>query len=264
MEQKALELIRNIANQIPRQSCSGNTLEGAAMECGAVITAERFPDFGKSTRTRCLRLGLTGPIPNGLLLPLQEKPELLGNVFQTFIMQIAANYDKTAQKIAEDFRKYRSSRAQPGASALSSERLYEIGFVLYTALNVFLSQEYGAESSMMSKELDFFKDRLNRRIQWQLSPQAAPGRGWLVAAIADLVRQYPKAFLMRPGYVCIRPERLCLLLQEKNRDKTISIPEIIRQLRSEQLLSMDKSGVATKKIKGYGRCLHIAKQRLLQ
>lgn len=81
LEQKALDLIRNIANQVPRQSCSGKALDGALIECGAVITAEAFPNCGRSTRTRCLRLPLGEPIPNGLLLPLQEQPELLGNVF---------------------------------------------------------------------------------------------------------------------------------------------------------------------------------------
>lgn len=262
LEQKALELIRNIANQVPRQSCLGSALEGTAMECGAVITAEAFPNCGKSTRTRCLRLGLTGPIPNGLLLPLQEKPELLGNVFQTFIMQIAANYDKTAQKIAEDFQLYRYSRAQPGADAVSSERLYEIGFVLYTALKVFLSQRYGADSPLMSEELNSFQYRLNRWIQWQLSPQAAPGQGWLVAAIANLIGEYPGEFLKREGYACIQPTRLCYLLQKKCQNETITVPEITQLLRSEGLLSMDKSGVATKKIKGLGRCLYINMQKL--
>lgn len=264
LEQKALDLIRNIANQVPRQSCSGKALEGAAMECGAVITAEAFPNCGRSTRTRCLRLGLSKPIPNGILLPLQEQPELLGNVFQTFIMRVAENFGEVTQQIAEDFRQYRNARSKPGARAVDSERLYEIGFVLYTALKVYLSQQYGPESSITEEELRLFQKQLNPRIEWQLSPQAAPGHGWLVAATAQLARQRPKEFFFRSGDLCIPSKRLCYLLQEICRDKTINLADIIRQLRNEQLLSMDRSGDATRKIKGLGRCLCINEQKLLR
>lgn len=42
LERKAMDLIRDIANQLPREARSGKTLTGIAMECGAVITAEYF------------------------------------------------------------------------------------------------------------------------------------------------------------------------------------------------------------------------------
>lgn len=264
LEQKALVLIRDIANQIPRQSCSGKSLDGALMECGAVITAEEFPNCGRSTRTRCLRLPLRESVPNGLILPLQERPELLGNVFQAFIMRTAGNLEGVTQQIEEDFHEYRKNRSQPGTSPANSERLYEIGFVLYTALQVYFSQEYGPDSSIVGEELSRFQNRLNACIAWQLSPQAAPGRGWLISATAGLYRKFPKEFFYRSGYICIPPRHLCGLLQQFCHDRTISESDIIRQLRSEQLLSTDKSGASTKKIKGLGRCLCIDKQRLLR
>lgn len=264
LEQKALELIRNIANQIPRQSCSGKTLEGAAMECGAVITAEVFLNCGRSTRTRCLRLVLNSSIPNNLLLPLQEHPELLGNVFQKFIVRTAMDFEEVTRKISVDFQEYRNMRAQHTSGQVSSERLYEIGFILYTALKVFLEREYKPDSSITQEELSSFQSRLNWWINWQLSPQAVPGRGWLVVAIAELAKRFPNEFYRRPGYMCIQPERLCSLLQKYCRNEAITILDITRQLRSEQLLSMDKSKASTKKIKGLGRCLYINTQRLLQ
>lgn len=263
LEKKALELIRNIANQVPRESRSGNTLEGSAMECGAVITAEAFPNCGRSTRTRCLRLVLSEPIPNSRLSPVQEHPELLGNVFQKFIVQIAGNFEKIVQQITDDFRGYRSRRAQTGASPVSSERLYEIGFVLYTALKIYFEQEYGPESSIVEQELSRFHKHLNSCIAWQLSPQATPGHGWLIAAIAEMVTLLPKKYFCRPGYMCIPPQHLCYFLQKHYNDKTISVPDITRQLRNEDLLSMDKSEVATKKVKGLGRCLCIDLQKLM-
>lgn len=262
LEQKAMELVRDIANQVPRQSRSGKVLDGSVMECGAVITAEAFPNCGRSTRTRCLRLPLREPVRNDTLLPLQEQPELLGNVFQTFIMQIAGDFEGTTRQIAKDFREYRQSRAR--STSAESERLCEIGFVLYTALKMYLWQEYEPSSSKVQDELNRFQACVMQRIRWQLSPQAAPGRGWMISATAELVKRWPKEFLWRPGYVCITPGKLCCLLQKRYGDKTINVHEIIGQLRGEQLLAIDRSGAATKKIKGYGRCLHINKQKLLR
>lgn len=263
LEKKVLEFIRNIANQVPRESCSGNSLEGSTMECGAVITAEAFPNCRRSTRTRCLRLILKDPIPNNVLKPLQKCPELLGNSFQEFIMRVAGSFEEIVQQITDDFQGYRSGRAQLEAPSVSSERLYEIGFVLYTALKIYFEQEYEPDASIVEQELSRFQDHLNGCIAWQLSPQAAPGRGWLISATADLIKNYPKEFFYRAGCVCITPKHLCYLLQECYRDKTISVPDITRQLRSEDLLSMDKSEVATKKVKGLGRCLCIDLQKLM-
>lgn len=262
LEKKTLELIRNIANQVPRESRFGNTLEGSAMECGAVITAETFPNCRRSTRTRCLRLILNEPIPNSLLSPLQEHPELLGNVFQKFIMRVAGSYEEIVQQIADDFQGYRSRRAQPGAPSVNSERLNEIGFVLYTALKIYFGLEYDSNSSEVSAELKRFQEHLNLWIDWQLSPQATPGHGWVITAIAEMVALLPKKYFCRPGYMCIPPQHLCYFLQNCHNDKTISGPDITRQLRNAGLLSMDKSEVATKKVKGLGRCLCIDLQKL--
>lgn len=177
-------------------------------------------------------------------------------------MRIAGNFEGITRQIAEDFQKYRQKRAMSVSAEI--ERLYEIGFVLYTALKVFLSQEYGPDSPKTGETLRIFQDYLNGWIDWQLSPRAAPGQGWLIAATADLVRQLPPKYFCRPGYVCIPPRELCHLLQRCSGDRTISVPDITSQLRNEGLLSMDKSNVATKKVKGLGRCLCINEQKLLR
>lgn len=177
-------------------------------------------------------------------------------------MQIAGDFEGITRQIAEDFREFRQSRAR--SVSAENERLYEIGFVLYTALQVYLSQEYGPDSPIVEEELNQFQARIMKRIHWQLSPQAAPGRGWLISAIAELVKREHDQFFWRSGYACIPRMQLCYLLQRRYGNETIDAPDIILQLRSENLLSMDKSGVATKKIKGLGRCLCIDAQRLLQ
>lgn len=261
LEQKALDLIRDIANQLPRSSCSGKALEDRVMECGAVITAEAFPPCGASTRTRCLRLILEHPVSNSLLLSIQENSELLGNVFEMFIKSVASQYDRIEHQITEDFREYRKRRAHSGECAVHSERLAEIGFVLYTALKTFLSV-YAPDSNFLSGTLKQFEKCVNAWLEWQLSSQAMPGCGKLLSAIVALVRSAPNEFVPRQGYACITPSRLCALLQNYCQDATISVPDVIRQLRMGRLLSMDKSGTATKKIKGLGRCLCIDVQRL--
>lgn len=203
-----------------------------------MITAETFPSCERSTRTRCLRLVLNEPVPNHLLLSFQERPELLGNAFQSFIMRTAGNFEKITQQIAEDFQEYRKGRAQPGAPSVASERLYEIGFVLYTALKVYFSQKYGPDSPKTGEKLTDFQKRLNSWIDWQLSPQAAPGRGWLISAIAALSKQCPREFYWRQDDICIPTKRLCQLLQTCYRGRRIKREDIIEQLKSEELLFM--------------------------
>ena len=140
-ERKVLELIRNIANQSPREARSGKTLTGSGMECGAVFTAEKFPNCGKSTRTRCLRLCLSEPVPNTVLAPLQELPERLSNIYFQFISYISRNFNRISSEIAEYFLLYRASRCAPDAVIVPSERLAEIGFILHTTLRIFLKSD---------------------------------------------------------------------------------------------------------------------------
>lgn len=180
-------------------------------------------------------------------------------------MQVAGRFDEIVQQIADDFQGYRSRRARPGAPSVSSERLHEIGFILYTALKIYFEQEYGPEASIVKQELSHFQNHLTGCIAWQLSPRAVPGRGWLIAATAEIVRLLPKKYFCRPGYLCIPPQHLCYFLQKYCNDKTINESDIIRQLRNEDLLSMDKSGVATKKVEKLEnqRCLCINLQKLM-
>lgn len=257
LERKALELIRDIANQLPREARSGNALTSAEMECGAIITAEYFPDCGLSTRTRCLRLVLTEPIPSSLLTPLQESPELLGNVFVAFIAHVAAHFDKIAADIKADFQFYRAQRAQMDAPLVKSERLAEIGFILYESLRTFVEifpQNVEEDKAILRN----FQAWINNKIRWQLSPEALPESGDIVIALLPrVIQEHPHRFIFRDGCACIQPDELRELLQRYCPQQIITLQKVFNSLRRTNLLEMDQSGASTRKIKGRGRCLCI-------
>lgn len=260
LAQKALELIRDIANQRPREARSGKSVVGAELECGAVITAEEFPACGKSTRTRCLRLVLNEPILNQVLEPLQRQPELLGNVFMAFITYVAGHFGEISEQIKEDFQAYRARRSQPNAAAVPSERLAEIGFVLHTSLKIFLSIRYGPEQ--MDGILDEFTRHLNSWIAWQLSPGASPEQNSITALLPSVIQNYPSAFIPKGGFFCIPLSKLCNLLQRYIPHRTITEKEVLAALRNEKVIRISKGGDPTEKIPGIGRCLYIDPRRL--
>lgn len=258
LERKALDLIRDIANQLPREARSGNALTGATMECGAVITAEYFPDCGLSTRTRCLRLVLSDPIPSSLLTPLQATPELLGNIFAAFIAYIAAHFDEISAKIKADFQRYRAQRAQKDAPVVKSERLAEIGFILHETFRIFL-EAFPHEGGKIAQT---FQDWVNYRIDWQLSPEAQPGGDCLIALLPRIIHDNPRSFLFREGCACIRADNLRELVQRYCPQQTITLSCVFDTLRRANLLEMDRTGDSTRKIRGLGRCLCVSLQRL--
>lgn len=256
---KALNFIRDLANQDPREAKSGKSVTGTKMDCGVVITAEFFPECEQSTRTRCLRLKLQGPIPNDAIYPFQQNPAQLTLVFREFIRRVAAQYTALVGRITSDFNDYRIRRSQDTSHTVPSERLAEIGFFLHEALSVLLSI-FPQENSR--DILSQFQNHINDWIAWQLSPDAAPGlRGNIAAAIPLLYRKYPHAFLEHHGCWCIGLEDLCDLLRNELRDGSIDQLSVTSLLRRKGALLMDKSGNATKKLKGR-RLLHIIPERL--
>lgn len=188
LERKALGLIRDIANQRPREARSGKTLTSAVMECGAVLTAEYFPDCGLSTRTRCLRLVLAEHIPSSTLTPFQETPELLGTVIAEFISHVAAKFDEIATDIKADFQSYRIQRAQKDASPVKSERLAEIGFVLCKTLHIFM-EIFPLDVEIRDKILESFQSWVNYRLDWQLSPEASPKSDIVIALLPRIIKE---------------------------------------------------------------------------
>ena len=261
LERKALELVRDIANQLPREARSGNTLTGAELECGAVITAEYFPDCGLSTRTRCLRLVLSEPVPSSLLTPLQATPELLGNVFAAFIAHVAAHFDTISAQIKSDFQIYRTQRAQMDAPLVKSERLAEISFILHTSLRIFL-EKFSHKDLRCEKILQTFQDWINHKIKWQLSSEALPQRDCIIALLPRIIRENQGRFLFRDGCACISPAQLQDILQRYHPHQTIPLQRVFDSLRRADLLEKDRSGASTRKVKGRGRCLCINMHRL--
>ena len=260
-QKKALNLIRDLANQDVREAKSGKSVVGTKMDCGVVITAEFFPDCEQSTRTRCLRLKLQGPIPNNAIYPFQQTPARLTLIFEEFIKRVAEQYNALVDKITSDFNDYRSRRSRDNSRAVTSERLAEIGFFLYETLNVLLSifPRKGCEDILSQ-----FQDHVNGWLTWQLSPSAVPNLRKdvaIAAAIPRLYRKYPHAFKKHCGCWCIGLDNLCILLRSELMNETIDQLSVTSLLRQKGALLMDKSGVATKKVKGC-RLLHIIPEKL--
>lgn len=245
--EKALALIRDIANQDAREVKSGKTLVSNKLDCGVVFTAEFFPSCGRSTRTRCLRLKLNSRIPNATLQPLQENAVILGNVFKEFIRRTAISYPNVVQKIADDFHAYRRRRSEVDAPLVESERLAEIGFCLTEALDIFLELFPKSDSKEV---LAGFQNRINRWVDWQLSADAAPDFNDFISYIPNIRRMHPEYFRLHQNCWCVNPDDLCMLVREHLGDPTITRTSMFKVLQDSGVLLKDRSNAATKKING--------------
>jgi len=115
---------------------------------------------------------------------------------------------------------------------------------------------------MSDEILEPFMDRLNEKIEWQLSFEASLTNDTILAPLAFVIQQAPEKFFCRDGYACIQPAQLCELLQLYLPQRSLTTSMLFDALHKAGLLQMDRSGVATKKIKGMGRCLCIDTRRL--
>lgn len=257
-QEKALNLIRDFANQDAREIKLGKSIVGNRLDCGMVITAEFFPPCERSTRTRCLRLKLRERIPNMVIYPFQESPALLSKFFEAYLERISKNYQVLTDKVAKDLQEYRKQRACDLSNLISSERLSEIGFMLYETLDLLFTI-----FPDQSKEdcLNCFQEEVNQWIAWQLSPEAVPELRDIVSSIPLLYQQYPEQFREHRGCWCITPDALCQLLQVHYQDPTIDRAYVIQCLQRRMVLKKDQSGAATKKIAGQ-RYLHLIPHRL--
>lgn len=255
---KTSRLLHEFANQDAREIKSGHSLVRNKMDCGIVLTAEYFPPCSDSTRRRCLRLKLFNPVPNERLYPIQKRQSLLGNVFLEFLQRIAAHYSEIVCMITEDFQRYRIRRAEKNASAVVSERLGEIGFLLSETLNIALKMFPREDSETV---LMGFHGRINNWLDWQLSSAAVPDISNVVSSIPELQKQYPDRIFLHHGCLCVTPDDLCDIIQQQLGDKTITKTSVLRVLQDKDALQKDRSNVATKKIAGR-RYLFIRPQKL--
>lgn len=144
---------------------------------------------------------------------------------------------------------------------MPSERLAEIGFFLYETLDIFLQLFPQEQAEVILWQ---FQNELNVWLRWQLSSEAAPNLRADISANILRLGQHPKygqAFQKHCGIWRIDPDILCSLLREELQDPTIERQSVINFLRDCGALLMDKSGAATKKVKGR-RLLHILPERL--
>lgn len=257
-QEKALNLIRDFANQDAREIRSGKSIVGNRLDCGMVITAEFFPPCERSTRTRCLRLKLQERIPNTIIYPFQEFPALLSIFFKAYLERTAKNYHILADKVAKDLQEYRKQRALDLSGLIPSERLSEIGFMLYETLDLLFTL---FPSQSHEDCLNGFQEEINQWIAWQLSPEAVPELRDIVSSIPLLYQQHPEQFREHRGCWCITPDALCQLLQGHYQDPTIDRAYVIQCLQSRMVLKKDRSRAATKKIAGQ-RYLHLIPHRL--
>ena len=258
LTRKSLVLLREQANQTPREVVSGCRTVGDRRESGLVFTVENFPACMRSTSTRFLRVMLDAPVPNQLLAPIQAAPDLLGNFLHEFILRISHSYDQIQRDISSRFRSYIQSRADENACQVGSERVQQIGFILHTSVAVALNlfQDLLPYSSMGA--LESFRKNMGPLLQ----VSSRGGGGQFTTVIPYLHRMYPRYFFTMGRCWCISPTDLCTLLKTHFQDPTISEKAILTQLNACDALSKDRSNASTKKVTGHGRCLFIIPENL--
>lgn len=273
------KVARLIGNNVRKTSNVGVEIREYLPNANVIVTGEYIPRLPESTLSRMLIVELWAPCDGEWLTKLEGEPLLLSTVAYSFIAWVQENYDNVVECIQDNFNGYRESRID---CKDGQERLYEHGFVIqctFYLLSKFL-EERGKMDTDLTCSFNLISDQIREVLEEQIRIMKkyyfnTDERDYCKVLVLlysndelDIAKnksQYDKedddGFFGGKNCICISTTRLCAIMRFFYQDNTITINSIIKQLKNNRFLDMDKSKKSTKKVNN-SRYLHIRREML--
>lgn len=248
----ASRLLRHGANESSSSQMGGDKKLNFICRGGLVMTGE-IPFEEPSDVTRCVILDINKPLRNGN----PDDRSTAATAAAAYVQWLCAHFDEEMERIKADFRTFRDKAVNK-----THWRLQQSLFQLDYCFDSFLRFSYdvravneAAQRQLEQRASDIFRgifsyeDSVVQRLE---SVQSSCWRQLIV----DGAKRGAFPCKLRPGCVAVKPAVLTAFLCGVLQTPTLQEREVIKQLKMQNLLLMDKSGKSTKKVEGT-RLLHI-------
>lgn len=240
----AANLARAAANEIPITKMRGRTAETVECVASLVITGE-FPLETASDLTRCVIVNIERQLTGGS----DSDRVVAASVLAGFLQWFAEHSEQELDRLRKEFESFKTKERSHREERLQIS-LWELSWVFSSFLRFAFSISAIGENA--ARQIDA---ALTHRLQ-QIFVQTLQKVDKLNAldSLGPLIFSGAKAqkfpCFQHNGCLCVRSENMTLYLKQMLGLPVLSVKDATALLRSKGLLWTDKSGKATRKIKG--------------
>lgn len=248
----ASRLVRHGANESSSSQMDGNKKVNFICRGGLVMTGE-IPFKAPSDVTRCVIIEVKEPLRKGG----PDDRNIAATAMAAYIQWLCAHFEHEMERLKSDFHVFRDN-----AVSKTHWRLQQSLFQLDWCFDSFLrfSYDVGAVSETAQQQFEqraskIFQGIFNKEDSLvQRLENSQPSRWQQLIVDGTSRRAFPCK--LRPGCIAVKPTDLIRFMRTVLQTPDLQEREVIRQLKLQNLLLMDKSRKSTKKVEGT-RMLHI-------
>lgn len=248
----ASRLVRRGANESSSSQMAGDKKINFICRGGLVMTGE-IPFEVPSDVTRCVIIDVNRPLRNGN----PDDRSIAATATAAYIQWLCVHFGEEMERLKSDFHTFRDNDPSKRHWRLK-QSLFQLDWCFDSFLR--FSKDVGAVSDTAQHQ---FEERASKIFQGifnyedvlvQNLENAQPSHWQQLIMDGAKCGTFPCK--LKPGCIVVKPTDLTRFMRTILQTPDLQEKEVIRQLKLQNLLLMDKSGKSTKKVTGI-RMLHV-------
>lgn len=239
-------ILRNAANETPVAKMEGDETVNYICESGLVLTGE-LPLDVPSDVTRCIIINVSHPLRNGD----PNIRSITATSVAAYIQWLCANFTEEMDYIKRAYHAFSEKDVQKNLWRLKTS-LFQLDWAFSSflrfarnigAISETAQQQFENHSSDIAQSIFSYEEGIVQRIE---HTQPSNWKQLIISGAHKMAFPYKQ----KPGCVCVKPSDLTDFLRSTLHNPALQEQEIIKTLKTQGLLLMDKSGKSTKKVSG--------------
>lgn len=239
-------LLRVAANESPISKMKGDAAASSVCSSGLVLTGE-LPLEVSSDVTRCVIIDVKRPLRNGN----PDERIIAATAVENYIQWLCAHFSEEMDRLKHEYRLF-----DEADTTKHLWRLKKSLFQLDWAFNSFLrfSKNVGAISATAQQQFEKMSRNAAQKIFTyeetlvQKIEDSDPANWKRLILEGANKRAFP--YKLKPDCLCIKLSDLTKFFRHVLHNPGLQEQEMVRKLKEQNLLLMDKSGKSTKKVSG--------------
>lgn len=242
----ASRLVRSGANESDSVQMNGDKVVHFICQGGLVMTGE-IPFREPSDVTRCIILDVKEPLRKGG----SDDRIFAATAAAAYIQWLCVHFDEELSRLKADFYLFSAHDTSKKHWRLKKS-LFQLDWVFNSflrfakdvgAISETAQQQLARSSSDIFQGIFGYEDALVQRLE-----NSQPSR-WK-QLVMEGAKQKAFPCKLKPGCICVKPTDLTSFLRIALKNPALQEREVIKQLKLQKLLLMDKTGKSTKKVAG--------------